>query len=273
MLSVLRAAHDTEAATAMQARGVHTVAVTCTAQNALAASCATSVHLPLERELCPFNLAPVTSTAIQLIWGDTLAVALMNARGVTRDEYARNHPAGRIGKRLTLTVRSVMRTGAAIPAVVDQPVVGALPTLTDKGCGCLVIVDKADPDLVQGVFTDGDLRRAIQQHGGDGLQRPLSAFMTEEFKFTTPSTMAVEALQVCVPSQMSDSCHKRKRSAGIKCPVATLRCQTELLLNACSSHRPCVWIAHPGWSLDAFAVHCTCLPPIGTEALAIAVRF
>ena len=180
------------------------MAVTCTPSNQLTSACQLTVHLPLERELCPFNLAPVTSTAIQLLFGDTLAVAIMKAKGLTREEYSRNHPAGRIGKRLTLTVRAVMHSGDAIPVVRDQPVIGGLETLTEKGLGCLLVMDSNDGELI-GVFTDGDLRRAIQAEGGAGLQQPLSAFMTRGFRYTQPDAMAVEALQV-QPSSSPRGC-------------------------------------------------------------------
>ena len=79
--------------------------MTSTKDNLLRAVCDLNVHLPLERELCPFDLAPVTSTAIQMVFGDTVAIALMGARNLTRDEYAANHPAGRIGKSLIFKVR------------------------------------------------------------------------------------------------------------------------------------------------------------------------
>jgi arabinose-5-phosphate isomerase len=178
----------------VQAKGATVVAVTCTAANQMSRAAHLAVCLPLERELCPFDLAPVTSTAIQMIFGDTLAVAIMNAKGVSRDEYSMNHPAGRIGKRLMLTVRAVMLTGDDLPIVVDQQVLAALPTLTAKACGCLLVVSATDKLL--GIFTDGDLRRAVQTAGGAGLQQLLSDFMTTSFKSIGPDAMAVDALQV-----------------------------------------------------------------------------
>lgn len=87
-----------------KAKGAYLIAVTSVENNALAGVCDMNVHLPLERELCPFDLAPVTSTAIQMVFGDTVAIALMSARNLTREEYATNHPAGRIGKSLIFKV-------------------------------------------------------------------------------------------------------------------------------------------------------------------------
>lgn len=90
-----------------KAKGALLISVTSVQGNALAAACDMNVHLPLQRELCPFDLAPVTSTAIQMVFGDTVAIALMEARNLTREEYACNHPAGRIGKSLIFKVRSI----------------------------------------------------------------------------------------------------------------------------------------------------------------------
>lgn len=87
-----------------RAKGAHLISITSVEGNALAAACDMNVHLPLERELCPFDLAPVTSTAIQMVFGDTVAIAVMAARNLTKEEYAANHPAGRIGKSLIFKV-------------------------------------------------------------------------------------------------------------------------------------------------------------------------
>lgn len=87
-----------------KAKGAYLVSVTSVEGNALAGVCDMNVHLPVERELCPFDLAPVTSTAIQMVFGDTVAIAMMGARNLTKDEYAANHPAGRIGKSLIFKV-------------------------------------------------------------------------------------------------------------------------------------------------------------------------
>lgn len=91
----------------VRAKGAYLISLTSIQGNALAAVCDMNVHLPLERELCPFDLAPVTSTAIQMVFGDTVAIALMAARNLTKEEYAANHPAGRIGKSLIFKVRLV----------------------------------------------------------------------------------------------------------------------------------------------------------------------
>ncbi|XP_039059530.1 probable arabinose 5-phosphate isomerase [Hibiscus syriacus] len=84
----------------VRAKGAYLISVTSVSNNALSNACDLNMHFPLERELCPFNLAPVTSTAIQMVFGDTVAIALMGARNLTKEQYAANHPAGRIGKSL-----------------------------------------------------------------------------------------------------------------------------------------------------------------------------
>lgn len=88
----------------VKAKGVYLISVTSVRPNGLIRVCDLNVHLPLERELCPFDLAPVTSTAIQMVFGDTVAIALMEARNLSKEEYAANHPAGRIGKSLIFKV-------------------------------------------------------------------------------------------------------------------------------------------------------------------------
>lgn len=90
-----------------RAKGAYLISVTSVEGNVLAGMCDMNVHLPLERELCPFNLAPVTSTAIQMVFGDTVAIALMEARNFSKEDYASNHPAGKIGKSLIFKVSLV----------------------------------------------------------------------------------------------------------------------------------------------------------------------
>ena len=121
-----------------KARGARLVSVTCLAGSKLARACDSAIVLPLERELCPFDLAPVTSTAIQLLFGDTVAIAVMEEKGLSRDAYAKNHPAGRIGKRLLLQVADVMDAGDRVPtSLPGTKVVEVLMELSEKGAGAL----------------------------------------------------------------------------------------------------------------------------------------
>jgi arabinose-5-phosphate isomerase len=123
---------------------------------------AADVHLDIsvEEEACPLNLAPTASTTATLAMGDALAVALLQMRGFTAEDFARSHPSGSLGKRLLLRVSDVMRTGDRIPTVTaDVPLRDALLEMTDKGLGMTAIID-AD-DKILGIYTDGDLRRTL----------------------------------------------------------------------------------------------------------------
>lgn len=117
-----------------KAKGATVISITCVPGSQLDRLCDMAVTLPLLRELCPFALAPVTSCALQMVFGDTLAVALMQAKGLTRDAYAANHPAGRIGKRLVLRVADLMCAGASLPSVPSGTAfTDALIELSSKG--------------------------------------------------------------------------------------------------------------------------------------------
>ncbi|MCO5582291.1 hypothetical protein L7F22_036183 [Adiantum nelumboides] len=147
-----------------RAKGAYLVGVSCLKSSMLGQICDMHVHLPLERELCPFDLAPVTSTTIQMLFGDTVAIALMQAKNMTKEQYALNHPAGRIGKRLILKVQDVMKKGHEVPICKENDLLmEQLVELTSKGCGCLIVVD--DVRCLLGTFTDGDLRRTLKAYG------------------------------------------------------------------------------------------------------------
>ncbi|KAL8457149.1 hypothetical protein ACS0TY_035116 [Phlomoides rotata] len=147
-----------------KAKGVYLISVTSVKPNGLIRVCDLNVHLPLERELCPFDLAPVTSTAIQMVFGDTVAIALMGARNLSKEEYAANHPAGRIGKSLIFKVKDVMKQKDDLPVCREHDLImDQLVELTTKGCGCLLVID--DDYHLLGTFTDGDLRRTLKASG------------------------------------------------------------------------------------------------------------
>mmetsp|Transcript_12792 Transcript_12792/g.30867 ORF Transcript_12792/g.30867 Transcript_12792/m.30867 type:complete len:327 (-) Transcript_12792:286-1266(-) len=177
-----------------KAKGAKLVGVSSNNKSKLAEHCEMHIYLPLERELCPFDLAPVTSTAIQMLFGDTCAVAIMQAKSLTMDEYAMNHPAGRIGKRLILNVKDVMKPVAGLPLCApDDVLMSVLVELSQKGCGCVLVVD-GDMKLL-GTFTDGDLRRKLAAQGGGVLQSKMSELMSATPRVTTADTKAVEAMK------------------------------------------------------------------------------
>lgn len=150
--------------------------------------------LPHEREICPYDLAPTTSTVIQSIIGDVLAVALMETKKFSRDEFALNHPAGRLGRRMLFRVRDLMITGKGIPICKpEDKIVDTLVELSDKRCGCVLIVD--DENELLGVFTDGDLRRILQKAGPDSLHYKIGDAMTRSPKWIGVNELAITAMR------------------------------------------------------------------------------
>ncbi|XP_011004042.1 PREDICTED: probable arabinose 5-phosphate isomerase [Populus euphratica] len=177
-----------------KAKGAYLVSVTSVEGNALTAVCDMNVHLPLERELCPFDLAPVTSTAIQMVFGDTVAIALMGARNLSKEEYAANHPAGRIGKSLIFKVKDVMKKQNELPICKEGDLImDQLVELTSKGCGCLLVIDE-DSHLI-GTFTDGDLRRTLKVSGEGIFKLTVGEMCNRNPRTIGPDAMGVEAMK------------------------------------------------------------------------------
>lgn len=166
----------------------------------LAKACDYSIALPLLKEICPFGLAPTTSAAIQLIFGDILAVSLMRLKNFQLEEYKLNHPAGQIGKRLNLRVKDLMLVEDALPSCrPEQKLVDLLVELSNKRCGCLLIVNETEKLL--GIFTDGDLRRALQKYGPQALDLPISHLMTQGGRYISPEALALDALHAMEADQ------------------------------------------------------------------------
>lgn len=181
-------------------RGAPLLAITSNARSRLSNGVDCSVTLPCPSELCPFDLAPTISTEIQLLFGDVLAIAVMKAKGFTLDEYAANHPRGRIGRRLTLKVHQIMldkeRTPLCSPEDRLQEV---LMDFTNKRCGCLIVID--EKKRLKGIFTDGDLRRALQAKGDQVLQEKIGALMTLAPKAIDSDSLAWEAMKLMESDQ------------------------------------------------------------------------
>lgn len=157
---------------------------------------ASTVHLTVavQREACPLNLAPTSSTTAALAMGDALAVALLEARGFTADDFAFSHPGGALGRRLLLKVDNLMHAGDALPKVTeDTPLKAALLEVTRGGLGMTCVVDPQD--RLTGVFTDGDLRRALDKDLDLNKTRVGDA-MTRGGKQIAPGTLAAEAARV-----------------------------------------------------------------------------
>lgn len=177
-----------------QKRGTTTVAVVSRQDSRLPRHCDLSVLLPMEKELCPLNLAPTTSTAIQLLFGDLLAISLMQVKKIDLSTYADNHPAGTLGKNATLSVGDIMWKEEAVPYASPQDrLIDVLVELSNKKCGALVIA--GEKRCLKGIFTDGDLRRSLQRYGPKALEMQMEALMTPNPLFVNLGTRAIDALK------------------------------------------------------------------------------
>ncbi len=171
--------------------GVPLIVLTGRLDSSLARAADIALDVSVEQEACPHNLAPTTSTTAALAMGDALAVAVLEARGFSAEEFARRHPGGALGRRLLLHVENIMRTGAALPRVSpDTRLAAGLVEMSAKGLGLTAIVD-AD-DTVLGVFTDGDLRRALDRHT-DLHTTSMRQAMTADARTVGPQELAATA--------------------------------------------------------------------------------
>jgi arabinose-5-phosphate isomerase len=174
-------------------RGAKLIAMTGNAASTLAREA--DVHLDggVAQEACPLNLAPTASTTAALALGDALAVALLDARGFTSDDFARSHPGGALGRKLLTHVRDIMRSGNAIPAVPeDATLAEAILEITRKGMGMTAVID--GERRVVGVFTDGDLRRTMERDA-DLRGKMIAEVMTRNPRTVRPEALAVEAVE------------------------------------------------------------------------------
>jgi arabinose-5-phosphate isomerase len=186
-------------------RQVPIIALVGNLNSTLASRADAVLDASVDQEACPLNLAPTTSTTVALALGDALALTLMQVKGLTLDDFAINHPAGRLGKRLTLKVADLMHAGAANPTIPSGTswveVVGAI---TNGGLGAVNVVDAAG--RLEGVITDGDLRRAIQRSDHASLEHLKGDdLMTRSPVVASPDLLAYEALRLMEdrPSQIS----------------------------------------------------------------------
>lgn len=168
------------------------VAVTADRENSLARVSDVVIPIAIDREACPFNMAPTTSTTATLAVGDALAMVLIEARGFTKDDYAKLHPSGAIGRTLLLRVADVMRSQERLPRIRSgQTVKDAVMAMTEAKSGAVPVVD--DADTVLGIFTDGDLRRHIATTP-DLMDRPIDEVMTRNPVSLHPEVLAAEML-------------------------------------------------------------------------------
>ncbi len=185
---------------AIRNKRVPVASLVCDAESRLAKASDFVLTLPQPKELCPFDMAPTTSTATQMIIGDVLAIALMQKKNFTLDDFADNHPAGQIGKRITLRVEDLMITDQQLPRCSPSTkLMDALVELSEKRCGCLLVTNEGQEFL--GILTDGDLRRSLQKYGGEALHYEVEKLMTTEAKTTVPSDLAWKAMQIMEGNQ------------------------------------------------------------------------
>lgn len=174
---------------ALKRQGVGIVAMTGGLQSTLARHADWVLDTSVEREACPLNLAPTASTTAQLALGDALAMALLDARGFRAEDFARSHPGGSLGRKLLTHVADVMRSGSDVPAVQpDADFSTLMREMGAKGLGCAVVVDAQQQ--VQGIFTDGDLRRCIE--AGTELRTATAG----QLMHARPKTVSTDALAV-----------------------------------------------------------------------------
>ena len=170
------------------------IALTGKPHSTLARAATVNLDVGVEKEACPLDLAPTSSTTAALVMGDALAISLLDARGFTADDFARSHPAGALGRRLLLLIDDIMHTGDAIPRVrEDTSLRDALLEMTAKRLGMTAVVDSQGK--LTGLFTDGDLRRTLDR-GVDIHTTPIHEVMTRDPRTIQPGVLAAEALQV-----------------------------------------------------------------------------
>ena len=174
--------------------GAPLVSMTGRPDSTLAREAEVNLDVSVAKEACPLDLAPTASTTAALVMGDALAIALLEARGFTAEDFALSHPGGSLGRRLLLHVHDIMHTGERIPAVrEDAHLRDALMEMTAKGLGMTAVVDATGRAV--GIFTDGDLRRCLDR-GIDVRAATVAEVMIPGGKRIAPDRLAVEALNL-----------------------------------------------------------------------------
>tara|TARA_X000000368_G_scaffold207409_1_gene163740 strand:- start:10093 stop:11058 length:966 start_codon:yes stop_codon:yes gene_type:complete len=169
------------------------VSISSDNKSKIAKSADIRIQLVSKKEACPLNLAPTTSTTNVLAFGDALAIALLEAKGFTKNDFAHSHPAGKLGKKLITRVEDLMHKGSSLPKVSSDTVLDkALLEITKKNLGITLVTNKTK---VVGIFTDGDLRRCINKKI-DIHNTKINQVMTKKFKTISPDSLAVNAAQI-----------------------------------------------------------------------------
>jgi len=179
-------------------RNVPLIAIVGKVKSTLAERADAVLDASVDQEACPLNLAPTASTTVALAIGDALAMTLMRAKGLTEDDFASNHPAGQLGKRLTLRVADLMHAGSQNPTIgTDAAWMEIISTITHYGLGAVSVID--DEGRLAGLITDGDLRRSLQRIGPAEVafaNIKCDDLMTRNPVVTSPDTLAYDALRL-----------------------------------------------------------------------------
>jgi arabinose-5-phosphate isomerase len=175
-------------------QGAKLISMTGNPTSSLALAADVHLNASVEKEACPMGLAPTASTTAALALGDALAVALLDAKGFGEEDFARSHPGGNLGRRLLTRVRDIMRINERLPMVGEHAMlIAAILEISNKGVGMTAIVD--DNLRVLGIFTDGDLRRAVEKRL-DFNAMPVREVMSVNPRCIGPDALAAEAVQV-----------------------------------------------------------------------------
>lgn len=175
-------------------KGAKLISITGNVDSPLALHAEAHLDASVSREACPHDLAPTSSTTVTLVLGDALAVALLEARGFTAEDFAFSHPGGALGRKLLLRVADIMSQGDEVPRVHNNVLIkDALLEMSEKGLGMTTIVD--DQGILEGVFTDGDLRRYLDR-ADDIKNTPVARIMTRNTKSIPADILAAEALNI-----------------------------------------------------------------------------
>ncbi|TCK17560.1 arabinose-5-phosphate isomerase [Thiogranum longum] len=170
------------------------ISMTGNPDSPLASAASVNLDVSVEKEACPLDLAPTASTTAALAMGDALAISLLEVRGFTADDFARSHPGGKLGRRLLLLIDDLIHTGDRVPYVPKGTIIcDALLEMTQKGLGATAVVN--DENRVEGIFTDGDLRRALD-NDIDLHKTPIDEVMTRNCTLISPGLLAAEALKI-----------------------------------------------------------------------------
>lgn len=181
--------------------GVELITLTGKSDSTLAEAATVNLDIAVDEEACPLNLSPTASTTAALAMGDALAVALLESRGFTREDFARSHPGGTLGRRLLLLVGDLMHTGEEVPKVsADTLLADGLIEMTAKGLGITAIVDASGK--LEGVYTDGDLRRSLD-NTVDVHATTMREVMTKNPKAVDPKMLAAEAVRLLEQHQIT----------------------------------------------------------------------